>query len=123
MISFACKEKGKAMTSDVSSHLHIVHSTEDDEIIRVSGPLAAAAARQEFDLGYHPAELEAVFGGDRQWAAVEHGADQWTCIGWCLGACAETTSLLHAFAHLPWLACDGGVKFPPQPAARPGNTD
>ena len=39
------------------SHLHIVHSTEDDESIRVSGPLAADTARQEFDLGY-PSEFE-----------------------------------------------------------------
>lgn len=106
------------MPYGASSHLHIVHSTDDEEIIRVSGPLAADAARQEFDLGY-PEEFEAVFGGGLQWAAVEHGAGQWTSIGWCLGACAETTSLLHAFTYFPWLADEGGVKFPPQPAGRP----
>ena len=47
-------------------------------------------------------------------------SDQWTSIGWCLGACAETTSLLQAFTYFPWLPGQGGVKFPPQPAASPG---
>jgi hypothetical protein len=106
------------MPNSTSSHLHIVRSTDDEEIVRVSGPLAADAARQEFDLGY-PEEFEAVFDGSRQWEVAEHGADQWTSIGWCLGACAETASLLHAFTYFPWLADAGGVKFPPQPAARP----
>jgi hypothetical protein len=108
------------MPDGTPSHLHIVHSTDDEEIIRVSSPLDAAAARQEFDLGY-PAEFEAVLDGGRQWEVAEHGAGQWTSIGWCHGACAQTASLLHAFAHFPWLAGDGGVKFPPRPAAQPGN--
>jgi hypothetical protein len=103
------------MPYGISSHLHIVHSTDDEESIRVSGPLAADAARQEFDLGY-PEEFETVFDGGRQWEVVRHGADQCTSIGWCLGACAETASLLHAFAYFPWLTDGGGVKFPPQPA-------
>lgn len=105
------------MPYGASSHLHIVHSTDDEEIIRVSGPLAADAARQELDLG-HPGEFEAVFGG-RQWEAAEHGAGQWTSIGWCHGACTETTSLLHAFTYFPWLADEDSVEFPPQPAGRP----
>ena len=70
------------MPNGTSSHLHIVHSTDDEEIIRVSGPLTADAARREFDLGY-PEEFEAVLDGGRQWEVAEHGADQWTSIGWC----------------------------------------
>lgn len=113
------KERSPSMSYGASGHLHIVHSTDDDETIRVSGPLDAESARQEFDLGY-AAEFEAVFLGDRPWETVEHDAGQWTSIGWCLGACAETTSLLHAFAYFPWLPGQGGVKFPPHPADHPG---
>jgi hypothetical protein len=111
------EERSPTMADGVS-HLHIVCSTGNEEIIRGSGPLDADAARQEFDLGY-PAEFEAVFSGARQWEVAEHGDGQWTSVGWCLGACAETASLLHAFAYFPWLPGQGGVKFPPQPAARP----
>lgn len=104
------------MTADASSHLHIVHSTPDEEIIRISAPLTPDEARQDFDLGY-PSQFEAVFAGSRQWAAEEHDAGEWTSTGWCLGACAKTTSLLHALTYFPWLAGSGGVTFPPRPAA------
>jgi hypothetical protein len=106
------------MPYSTPSHLHIVHSTDNEEVIRVSGPLAAAAAPEELTLGY-PEEFEAVLRGSRQWDAAEHGTGQWTSIGWCLGACAETTSLLHAFTYFPWLADEGGVKFPPSPQPTP----
>lgn len=112
------EERSQSMPDGVPSHLHIVHSTDNEEIIRVSGPLNADTARQELSLGY-PADFDAVLSGTRQWEITDHDDGHWTSIGWCLGACAETTSLLHAFTYFPWLPGQGGVKYPPQPAARP----